>query len=179
MNEVEGVQPRTRRSVKIVLFLSLALNLLVLGLVIGAMAGHRFDHDRRSVYHDRAGGPLTAALSPADRRAIGKALREAARETRPSRARTRAEYQAVVAALTAEPYDGAAVRAAVERQLQGLGQRAELGKEMLLRQLDAMSAADRAAYAERLERVLARGAPGAPKGRRYMRSGQLRNGLWH
>lgn len=166
MSDTVDPKPRTRRSVMVLLFVSLALNLLVAGLVVGAVVGHRLDRENHPPRLDRAGGPMTAALSFADRRAIGKALRQASRESRPSRAEIRAEYRVVITALTKVPYDPEAVRAAVDRQMKALNARAELGKDLLLTRLEQMSDAERAAFAKRLEDVLERGPAQRPKGRR-------------
>ncbi|MEZ5716326.1 MAG: periplasmic heavy metal sensor [Paracoccaceae bacterium] len=159
MSDATQPKPRTRRGVKIALFLSLALNLLVAGLVLGAVVHHRSDRDGRPPRLDRGGGPMTAALSLSDRRAIGMALREAAHENRPTRADLQAEYRAVVTALKARPFDPQAVKTALEGQAQVLTRRAELGQALLLDRLQAMSDSERAAYAERLEEVLENGPP--------------------
>ena len=65
----KSTSARTPLWLRIIFFLSLALNLLVAGLVIGHMLGD--GPDRRVPRVDRMGGPMTFALSHEDRRAIG------------------------------------------------------------------------------------------------------------
>lgn len=151
MSDVTGAKPRMRRSVKLLLFLSLAVNLLVAGLFVGAVVHHFSDRDGRPPHVHRPGGPLTAALTREDRRAIGKAMRASMRESRQSRDE---EYDAIIAALKAVPYDAETVRDTVGRQLETIHSRAEQGTELLLERLDAMSDAERAVFAERLEEEL-------------------------
>lgn len=166
MSEETSKKPKMRRGVRILLFASLAINLLVVGLVVGAMASHRYEDRRHPPRLERAGGPLTAALSRQDRRAVGRELREAYREKRPSRESIKAEFGAVITALQSDPYDPASVRAAVAQQMQRITRRADVGMDILLKRFDQMSVAERAAYAERLQKVLERGPVRKPKGRR-------------
>ena len=93
---------RTPIWLRVVLLVSLALNLLVVGVV----AGHflRDDPKGRVPRVDRMQAPMTFALSHEDRRAIGKALRQEYRDNRPSREEVVAEYQGVIAALRADPF---------------------------------------------------------------------------
>ena len=148
---------KMRGGLRILLFASLALNLLIAGLVVGAVASHRWrDDGGREARIERPGGLLAAALSREDKRAIGRAMREEERGRRPDRAAFRAEIEGVIAALEAEPYDAAAVRAVIDRQADLLIGRARLGGEMLIQRLEAMSAAERADYAERLREMLER-----------------------
>ncbi len=154
-----GPRSGLKPGLRVLLFTSLALNLLVAGLVIGAVVGHRFGEDGpRPPRLDRAGGPMTMALSHEDRHAIGLEMRKAYREKRPTRADMRAEYARVIAALRAVPFDPSAVRAAMDRQMAGIAARGELGRDLLLHRLETMSDDDRSAYAERLEEVIERRA---------------------
>ena len=145
---------RMRRGIKAVLFCSLAINLLVAGLVAGAVLSHGGDRDRRPPRLDRISGPMTRALGPEDKRVIGKAMRAAYREMRPSPEDARADYDQVVAALRAEPFDAETVRDAMERQLEIVGKRGKLGQDLLLERLSAMSRAERAEFADRLKEAL-------------------------
>ena len=146
--------PPMRGGVKVLLFSSLALNLLVAGLVVGALLAHRGDHENHPPRLDRISGPMTRALSLEDKRVIGKSMRAAYRDMWPSRADSRADYDAMAAALRADPFDPEDVRAAMERQLEIVGRRANLGRELLLDRLSAMSPEERAGFADRLIKVL-------------------------
>lgn len=149
--------PGMRRGVRILLFASLAVNLLVAGLVIGAMVSHRFDGHGKRPRFSQAGGPLTAALTREDRRAVGRNVRKTLRAERPSKETIMEEFSNVIRALKQSPYEPQAVRAAVERQMQYMVRRADLSVEALLTRLNEMSAEERAAYAGRLQEVLERG----------------------
>ena len=164
MSETGQSPQKMRRGVRVLLFASLAVNLLVAGLVVGAIVAHRVGDDHRPPRIDQVGGPMTRALSQQDRRTIGKALREAYRDGRPSRSEIRAEFDRVIAALQASPYDPSVVRSSLERQMQGIEEGARIGRELLLQRLESMSDEERAAYAQRLREELSRKR--RPDGRR-------------
>lgn len=145
------------RKLRVLLFASLALNLLIAGLVIGAWASHEFDGRKKRPKYEQVGGPLVSALSRKDRREVGRAIRKTLREERPSKADFKAEFAKVIAALTADPYEQDAVRDAVQGQMQIVVRRADVSVEALLRHFETMSVQERAEYAERLQAVLDRG----------------------
>ena len=153
-------RPPLRGWIKALLFASLALNLTVAGLAIGAVLRHGDMQDQRSARSDQFGGPYTSALSREDRRAIWREMRQMRGEARPSRAEIRADFDSVVQALRAEPYDPALVRAIVGRQFEAGIARQQIGQALLLDRIDGMTPADRAAFADRLEDRLARGREG-------------------
>lgn len=140
---------------RILLLVSLGLNLLVAGAIIGHAL--RDDRHGRVPRVDRMEAPMTYALSPEDRREIGKALRREYRKNRPSRQEIMAQYQGVVAALRADPFDPARVEEAFANQRAAAQSRMQLGQTLLLQRLTEMSAADRQAFADRLEEGLKRG----------------------
>ncbi|MBA83960.1 periplasmic heavy metal sensor [Thalassobius sp. S69A] len=154
---------------KVVLFTSLALNLAVAGLVIGAAVKYGPRDGGRDGRHpprlERIVGPYTHALSHADKRAIGARLRAEYRDNRPSREQIRAEFSTVLQALRARPYDAQQVEAILMRQMQAGAERQELGQRLLIERLSAMSDAERAAYADRLEDGLKRHGPPGPSKR--------------
>jgi Spy/CpxP family protein refolding chaperone len=136
--------------VKGVLFVSLALNLAVAGLAIGAVLRHGDMNNSPRARVDQIGGPYTAALSREDRRSIWRDMRAMQGEGRSSRGQIRAEFDAVVDALRADPYDPAQVRAIVERQFQAGIERQQLGQSLLLARIDTMTPAERLQFADRL-----------------------------
>ncbi|SEQ27638.1 periplasmic heavy metal sensor [Thalassovita taeanensis] len=147
---------RTKRFgwMQVMLFASLALNLAVAGLVIGSVLTHGHPNGRRPPRMVEVAGPYTHALSRADRREIIYALRSEYREGRPSREQIRDEFNAVIAALRAVPYDPGRVAAIVERQMAVGMDRQELGQRLLLERLAAMNDAERAGFADRLAEAL-------------------------
>lgn len=143
---------RTPRWVKVVLFLSLALNLAVVGAV-GAM-GMRHG---KSMHGGAYGGPLTRALDAEDRRAIGQGLRAQfpRRDARAARDWA-AQNDALLTALRAVPFDPAPVARLLDERQDRIGARLDLGQRLLLERLTAMPDARRAAYADRLAEKFAR-----------------------
>jgi uncharacterized membrane protein len=136
--------------IKILLFTSLAVNVAVAGLAIGAVLRHGDMMGHRADRAGQFGGPYTSALSREDRRAIWQQMRRMDGEGRPDRASIRAEFAAVVAALRADPYDPDLVRDIVGRQFEAGLARQLAGQALLLGRIEAMSPAERAAFADRL-----------------------------
>ena len=145
--------PRDGRLMRIVLVTSLALNLLVVGLAAGWALRHA-GNDRPSRL-DMAGGPLTRALSHEDRREIGQKMRAAWRAADDGRADMRDSYDALLADLRAEPFDPATVSARMRQHRERFAVRFEMGQAVLVTHLAGMSAAERHAYADRLEERIA------------------------
>lgn len=150
---------RPGRALRVALVLSLAVNLLVAGAVAGAF--YRADGapaERAQKEHGRGsfGVPYVRALSKEDRKAVGDAMRAAGLDRKVGREVRLALYGEVLIALRAEPF-------AVEPLVQVLGKQSQAAKKVLdvsqaawLAHLTAMDAQTRAAYAERLEKVLSR-----------------------
>ncbi|EAQ26265.1 periplasmic heavy metal sensor [Roseovarius sp. 217] len=147
---------RPKPWVRALLVASLALNLAVAGLAAGWALRHGGDHAGHHPSRlDMAGGPLTRALSDADRRAIGRAMRDAWRSRTDNSPSIGESFDALVIDLRAVPFDADRVAAQMRTQRDGFAARFEMGQEVLLTHLAAMSDADRAAYADRLEAQIA------------------------
>lgn len=152
-------RPKAGRGVKIALGLSLAVNLLILGAVGGAMLGGRPDgpiRDRFDAVRSLGLGPMGLALDREDRDEI------TARVGR-DREAMRAERQALLAvtlqfveAVEADPFDRTAAAAALEAQRGHVLGLQERGHGALLDQLEAMPLSAREGFAERLRRALSR-----------------------
>ncbi|GGH55750.1 periplasmic heavy metal sensor [Frigidibacter albus] len=148
--------PRSPRWMRIVLVLSLALNLAGVGMVAGAVLGHSKKPPRPPMVSDLGFGPYTDALSAEDRRALRSAFVERAPDFRDLRRVMRGDFDRLLAILRTEPYDAAAAAAVIAAQRDRARQGFELGQDLLVERLGAMTAAERAAFADRLERVLSR-----------------------
>jgi len=156
MNETEGKTParaRTGRILRVVLVLSLALNLLVLGV----MAGAAFKA-RQSGHDSHAGSDLHAlwwALPGEARRDLRGAMGprdDDARLTRDDRrARAAARHGEVLALLRAEPFDAGAFAAAIQAERSERAERIDRAHAAFVARVVALSASERAAMAERLE----------------------------
>ena len=143
------VRPSMTRSMRALLIGSLALNLLVLGLLAGAVIRGP-DGFRRASGVDLALGPIVQALGPEDRDAIRADLRgRDALQQRGPRDRDR-QVTALLTALRAPVYDPAAVEAA----LNGPRDRAlavqQVAQQALLARITAMTPAARQTFADRL-----------------------------
>lgn len=151
--EVPPVQTGPRW-MKIALVVSVALNLAVAGLVLGAWLG---DGPHKGMPRDLSFGPFSEALSDADRRALRKDLMGRAGEFRSSREAARTEFAALLDALRADPFDPAAMTAALTAIETRNAERLDLGRSLIETRLIEMSAAERRAFADRLEQGLRRG----------------------
>lgn len=155
-------KPTMRRSVRMLLIGSLAVNLLVAGLVVGAAVAHWRDDDGPRRADFGLTSPLTRALDHADRRAIGKAIRKHHRQSGAPRGAPSEEYRDVVRLLRAVPLDVAAMQDILVVQRKSAGTRHQAAQVLWLRQLEQMSDAERVAYADRLDEILKRGPRGKP-----------------
>lgn len=145
---------RPRAWMRWLLIASLALNLAIAGLVAGAVVRAR--HMGPPHGFDLAIGPIARALAPEDRRWIMRDL--AGNRALPARdpAARRAEMRALLAAVTAQPFDPAAVAAALETQRSGAQSLQIAAETALVARLATMSPEARAAFAARLSDELAR-----------------------
>lgn len=152
-NDMPGNGPtaaRKRRGLGVLLTLSLGVNLLVAG-AIGTMVWMHDGHGRGGKSHGSFGGPLTRALAPEDKRALGEALRAARQANGPSREERGASYDAILTALRAQPFDAEALSAAMSRHRQMFETDIATGQALLVGHLAKMSDAERAAFADRVE----------------------------
>lgn len=141
----------TARWLKPALIVSVALNLAVAGLVLGAWLS---DGPRRGMPRDMSFGPFSEALSDQDRRELRKALMDRAGEFRSARDAARAEFETLLAALRADPFDPDAMKSALAAIETRNAERLQLGRSLIETRLIQMSAEDRQAFADRLERGL-------------------------
>lgn len=139
-----------RRWLRLVLVLSLALNLAVLGLAVGAWlrfgpGGHGHGHV------ESVGAELVRALPRADRRALREAMHGGPEGRRPPAA----ALADIDAALRARPFDAAALLALLTAQAAERAAWQDAVQAAWLERIAAMSDAERAAYADRLQAAVA------------------------
>jgi uncharacterized membrane protein len=150
------------RWMKVLLAVSLALNLGVLGLVGGAALREAGDRGRPDV-RDIGFGPFSEALSLQDRQELRRAFLRDGGNPRAMRQMMRAEVGTLLQVLRTEPLQEAELRAAFSQFQQRGQERLDLGQRLLADRIIAMSPDDRARFADRLEEVMARGGQrGAP-----------------
>ena len=148
----DGAGGAVRGKMRVLLFGSLALNLLVVGVLAGAALTGGWRHDHRGPGLESAGGPMTRALTHDDRRAIARQMREVYLNGKPGRDAQRASFDALLSELRAVPFERAAVEGHMARMRGMLSERLELGQTLLLDRLEAMTPAQRAEFADRLEK---------------------------
>jgi uncharacterized membrane protein len=150
--------PRTARWVKVVLVLSLGLNLLILSMMAGAWLSPDGPRSTRmdSAARDLGATPFIGALEPEDLRALFGAIRREAEPLRQNREELRLRFEALLGALRADPFDPAEVQALLALQRGAATERQMIGERLLVERLAEMSPDARAAFAARLEEGLRR-----------------------
>lgn len=144
---------------RVVLALSLALNLAIVGLIAGAFIGKdRSAPPRAYASRDVGFAPFLSALNRDEQRDLGRELRR----TAPSRAEARNArqegFERILEALRADPYDPEMLEAAITSHREDLANRQQIGQDTLVARLHNMSPSVRQAYADRLDRILTRPA---------------------
>jgi len=135
------------------LALSLLVNLVLAGVLAGSIArGHIRSADLRGAGF----GPLSAAMTRADRQALRDAFKAAGQGWAAYRTDARADYADLARLMAAEPFDRAAAEAVLTRQTARTEGRMGQAQGLLLDHIAAMTPADRAAFAARLSAALAR-----------------------
>lgn len=154
-NENTPDQPiKAKTWLRITLFVSLTLNILVVGIVVGMFwHGPPEHHVRQS--SDRLTNTYLRALTNAEKRNLHEAMR-AQMPMMMRHQHARSDFRGVLEALRAEPFDANRLSELIDAQL-SRGQHAqELGRELLITQITQMSEVERSAYADRIENMLAR-----------------------
>lgn len=140
---------------RVVLVVSLGLNLMVLGIVGGAIAG-KGGPSRVDVL---SFGPYTAALEDADRRALRREVFADGKSLRGMRKLLRQDFEAVLEALRATPFDAAQFEALMAAPTDRIAAQAGYVRQQVLEMIVTMEPDERAAYADRLEAKLRKGPP--------------------
>jgi uncharacterized membrane protein len=147
---------------KLLLAVSLAVNLGMLGMLGGAALRGAGDRGRPDV-RDIGFGPFTDALSPQDRQELRRAFLQDGGNPRAMRQMMRTEVGTLLQVLRTEPLQEAELRAAFNRLRQRGQERLDLGQRLLADHIIAMSPDDRARFADRLEAMMARGGQTNPR----------------
>lgn len=137
------------KGTRIALAVSVTLNLIVAGLVAGAVL--RGPHGPEGKDREFSFGPFSEAMQPDERRALRKTILERAPGLRQMRQDMRADLDRVVATLRAEPFDPAALNALMEAQQTRLSGQIAVGSQALREFLVGMDTEQRHAFADRLE----------------------------
>ncbi|MEX0347864.1 MAG: periplasmic heavy metal sensor [Paracoccaceae bacterium] len=138
---------RTRTWVKVLLGVSLALNLAVAGLALGAML-RLGGPDHKRPMPKTVGSTLYRALPDDDRKAL-RAQTRAVHESR--RGAKESDLKAVIAALDADPFDPQALRDVISKQAKARSAVFMAMQTAWIDQILTMDDAERQSYADRLE----------------------------
>lgn len=161
-NTPSSAPRKPRRWMRLVLVASLTLNLLVLGLIVGAKAsghyGKNFDHrgPERGAIRDLGFGPIAKALDRKDRRDIGRAFRKEGGSFKENRAVLERDFDAMLQILHQDTFDATAFEATMAQQADRLRQRGESLRKLVVEQISTMTTEDRKAFADRLENAVER-----------------------
>ncbi len=134
------------RWMKIALAVSVALNLAVAGIAAGAWLK---EGRHRGLPRDLSFGQFGEAFSSEDRRALREAFVERGAGFREARQAARAELDALVAALRADPFDPAAMTAVLSAIETRYVDRLKLGRSLIEARILQMTDPERQAFAER------------------------------
>lgn len=156
--EADAKTYRMRPTLRVVLFLSLAMNLVVVGLVAGFIVRGGPPHPPKRGGSDYV-IPYTRAFDEDQRKDVWRSLKRDFAERRErggDRAGVIAGYNQALEVLRAEPFDQAAMIAVLEGQTARANERLAAGQQVLTNHLSALTQAERAAYADRLAREIER-----------------------
>lgn len=152
MNETVVPKARPGRRLRIALAVSVALNLAVAGLVAGSLVTHR--GDKPGPVRDLGFGAFTEVMTKEQRASLRQVFKRQAPDFGAIRREMRAEREALLAALRAEPFDPEAfARALTEMNTRHAG-RIQRGEVLLQEVIVGMSPADRLAFADRLQNYM-------------------------
>lgn len=153
---------KSRWKMRLLLGVSLGLNLLVVGAMIGAIfgvAGGERSSSKGPRGAESAIGIYGRALDKSERREIGRAIRLGGQaEGRELRTELRLLAQEAVGVLRSDNFDPDAFRDILMRQQVLIKSRADDVQMALTDYVASMSLDARSAYADRLEAAMARGA---------------------
>lgn len=138
------------RSLRIALGVSLAFNVLIVGMIAGGIASGRHMMGPQGFNADL--GPFARAMSIEDRRGLAGELRE-----RPEVGRSGAQEMtrirsAFLETLVAEPFDPLALDRIFAAERQRGVQAMQVGQDLLLQRIALMSPQQRQQFARRLSR---------------------------
>lgn len=140
---------------RVTLVLSLALNLLVAGTVLGGIAARRGQIEA-GIPRDVASAIYLRALPEEHRARLAEHFRRTAPPLAQRRATFRAELAATLDLLRTEPFDAQAFAARISHQRRLMDERAQAGDALFVEILANATPAERRAYADRLETMLRR-----------------------
>lgn len=149
----EPAARKPKRRFRVLLGASLALNLLFIGGLVGAIA--KGPSARAPGPNSREiSAPYVAAFDRETKREIRKEMRARLPKRETSIGATRSDYNTFLELLRAEAFDEARAAQVIEQQMDRAGVFLKLGRELSLEKISQMSKPERVAYADRFEEFL-------------------------
>lgn len=153
-------KPRRKRLMRLALGLSLALNVMILGALGGAMWRHggpgpRGDGDLPGLRSYAS--PYVQALPPEARRDLHEKMRASSKAHHLDRSARRALYEEMLSALRADPFEPDGAAAVLAAQGEAAAGVQSVAHGAWLAEVSAMDAAARKAYADKLQERLEAG----------------------
>lgn len=159
MTDTSDATQKLPRRYKIILGVSLAVNLVVAGMIGGAALRHG-EGARGGLRSAGLGAyalPYMLALPKEERQQVMKTVRSDRKGRVPDRAARRALYADVLSVLRAEPFDAEKLSIALSTQAETTIEVQQSAQAAWMAVIAQMSDAERAAYADEVEEVLRRG----------------------
>lgn len=138
-----------------ILLASLAVNLLIVGIIVGWLASP--DGPRRTEWRTvrgLVGEPFIRALPDDHRRALVREVLRDDNRLRESRESLRARFEAFLSELRKEQFDIDKIQTLLKEQRKVALDRQDMGERFLLERLETMSVGERRDYADALEQAL-------------------------
>ena len=160
--------PRRKRLMRVALGLSLALNVMILGALGGAMWRHGGPgpHGGGDLPGLRSyASPYVQALPPEARRGLHGKMQASGKVHHLDREARRALYDEMLTALRAEPFQADVAAAVLAAQGEAAAGVQQVAHDAWLAEVSAMDAAARQDYADKLQQRLEAGPP-RKKGKR-------------
>lgn len=136
---------------RLVLVTSLALNLGVLGVFVGAAAKGGWQGKEPREIRDVGFGIFTQALTQDERKALRRAFMDNAVDMRATRDSLQQDMATLLAALRASPFEEASLADALRQTTARARERQAFGEKLLLDFVASLPEAERLAFADRLE----------------------------
>ncbi len=154
MSDIPATPKPLGRKTRILLAVSLALNLAIVGVMAGGMLRGRLHGGSMQMGQDLGFGVIAEALRPEDRRALRQALIAHAPDLRDAQQNKLKDAANLLATLRSVPFDPQSLNAALVTQQDRLAAQLSIGRDVLASYLGSLSDEERLAFAERLEKGL-------------------------
>jgi len=141
---------RPKRRFRILLGASLALNLLFIGGLVGAIAKGPPSRSGAPGLREIS-APYVGAFERDEKRELRRDMRKRLPDRKAAMSRNKADYDVFVALVRADPFDASKAVQVLETQMERAGAFQKLGRELSVEKINQMNVEERNAYADRLE----------------------------